>query len=104
MDGQYPNSIEESVNGAEPAPQLNPDDFRETPEYSGEETQQPQQPQSDQYKDQYTQQPFAQPTNPLPPGYMPNTPAQPHTGLPEHTSLGSLATALAVHKGYLQPK
>ena len=63
-----------------------------------------QQQQADQYKDQYTEQPFAQPTNPLPPGYMPNTPAQPQTGLPEHTSLGSLATALAVHKGFLQPK
>ena len=65
---------------------------------------------SQSYKDQYTDQPFAQPTNPLPPGQMPNTPVQPTAnalganGLPEHNSLGSLATALAVHKGYLQPK
>ena len=72
--------------------------------------QMPQQNQNDQYKDQYAQQPFAQPSNPLPPGQMPNTPVQPTAnaigtdGLPEHTSLGSLATALAVHKGYLQPK
>lgn len=78
--------------------------------------QQPQQVQnapqsvSQSYKDQYTDQPFAQPTNPLPPGQMPNTPVQPTAnalganGLPEHNSLGSLATALAVHKGYLQPK
>ena len=70
----------------------------------------PQQTVNDQYKDQYAQQPFAQPSNPLPPGQMPNTPIQPTAnalgvnGLPEHTSLGSLATALAVHKGYLQPK
>ena len=62
------------------------------------------------FKDQYTDQPFAQPTNPLPPGQMPNTPVQPTAnalganGLPEHNSLGSLATALAVHKGYLQQK
>ena len=70
----------------------------------GHQQQPQQQQQADQYKDQYTEQPFAQPTNPLPPGYMPNNPAQPQTGLPEHTSLGSLATALAVHKGYLQPK
>ena len=75
--------------------------------------QQPQQPQqsvSQSFKDQYTDQPFAQPTNPLPPGHMPNTPVQPTAnalganGLPEHNSLGSLATALAVHKGYLQQK
>ena len=65
---------------------------------------------ADAYKQQYTDQPFAQPTNPLPPGYMPNTPVQPTAnalganGLPEHNSLGSLATALAVHKGFLQPK
>ena len=63
-----------------------------------------QQPEPQDYKEAYTEQPFAQPTNPLPPGYMPNTQAQPQTGLPEHTSLGSLATALAVHKGFLQPK
>lgn len=68
------------------------------------------QPTEDQYKQEYTSQPFAQPTNPLPPGYMPNTPVQPNAnalgggGLPEHNSLGSLATALAVHKGFLQPK
>ncbi len=78
--------------------------------------QQPPQPAQQQrasqqsYKDQYTDKPFSQPTNPHPPGYMPNTPTQPQAnyvgpdGLPEHTSLGSLATALAVHKGYLQPK
>ena len=54
MDGQYPDSIEESVNGAEPAPQLNPDDFRETPEYSGEDTQQPQQPQQQEEQPQST--------------------------------------------------
>ena len=65
---------------------------------------------SQSFKDQYTDQPFAQPTNPLPPGHMPNTPVQPTAnalganGLPEHNSLGSLATALAVHKGYLQQK
>ena len=70
----------------------------------------PQQTQEEQYKQEYTQQPFAQPSNPMPPGYMPNTPVQPQAnsiganGLPEHTSLGSLATALAVHKGFLQPK
>lgn len=75
-----------------------------------ESGQMPQQTQNDQYKDQYAQQPFSQPSNPLPPGQMPNTPVQPTAnalgvnGLPEHTSLGSLATALAVHKGYLQPK
>ena len=68
------------------------------------------QPTEEQYKQEYTSQPFAQPTNPLPPGYMPNTPVQPNAnalgggGLPEHNSLGSLATALAVHKGFLQPK
>ena len=72
--------------------------------------QQPQQSTGDYYKQQYTDQPFAQPTNPLPPGHMPNTPVQPTAnalganGLPEHNSLGSLATALAVHKGFLQPK
>ena len=72
--------------------------------------QMPPQTANDQYKDQYAQQPFSQPSNPLPPGQMPNTPVQPTAnalganGLPEHTSLGSLATALAVHKGYLQPK
>jgi len=66
--------------------------------------------QAESYKQQYTDQPFSQPTNPLPPGYMPNTPVQPDAnaigayGLPEHNSLGSLATALAVHKGYLQQK
>tara|TARA_E500000331_G_scaffold339925_1_gene370688 strand:- start:3650 stop:4741 length:1092 start_codon:yes stop_codon:yes gene_type:complete len=65
---------------------------------------------ADMHKQQYTDQPFAHPTNPLPPGQMPNTPVQPTAnalganGLPEHNSLGSLATALAVHKGYLQPK
>ncbi len=65
---------------------------------------------SQSFKDQYTDQPFAQPTNPLPPGHMPNTPVQPTAnalganGLPEHNSLGSLATALAVHKGFLQQK
>ena len=72
--------------------------------------QMPQQNAADYYKQQYTDQPFAQPTNPLPPGQMPNTPVQPTAnalganGLPEHNSLGSLATALAVHKGYLQQK
>ena len=77
--------------------------------------QQPQQqqqmpPQNQDYKEQYVDQPFSEPTNPYPPGYMPNTPVQPDAnalgagGLPEHNSLGSLATALAVHKGYLQPK
>jgi len=66
--------------------------------------------QAESYKQQYTDQPFSQPTNPLPPGHMPNTPVQPDAnaigayGLPEHNSLGSLATALAVHKGYLQQK
>jgi len=71
---------------------------------------QPMQQQGDPYKEQYTDQPFSQPTNPLPPGYMPNTPVQPgsnaigNDGMPEHNSLGSLATALAVHKGFLQPK
>tara|TARA_R100000655_G_scaffold50642_3_gene88247 strand:+ start:1630 stop:2715 length:1086 start_codon:yes stop_codon:yes gene_type:complete len=75
-----------------------------------QQPQQPQQTAADYYKQQYTDQPFAQPTNPLPPGYMPNTPVQPTAnalganGLPEHNSLGSLATALAVHKGFLQPK
>jgi len=69
----------------------------------------PMQPNED-YKQQYTDQPFSEPTNPYPAGYMPNTPVQPNAnamgpgGLPEHNSLGSLATALAVHKGYLQPK
>jgi len=67
-------------------------------------------PQAQDLKDQYTEKPFSRPSNPTPPGYMPNTPNQPQAnyvgpdGLPEHTSLGSLATALAVHKGYLQPK
>jgi hypothetical protein len=71
---------------------------------------QQQQPENSDFKEQYTDQPFAEPTNPLPPGYMPNTPVQPNAnslgsgGLPEHNSLGSLATALAVHKGFLQPK
>ena len=66
--------------------------------------------QAQDLKDQYTEKPFSQPSNPMPPGHMPNTPTQPQAnyvgpdGLPEHTSLGSLATALAVHKGYLQPK
>ena len=75
-----------------------------------QQSQQPQQSVSQSFKDQYTDQPFAQPTNPLPPGQMPNTPVQPTAnalganGLPEHNSLGSLATALAVHKGYLQQK
>jgi len=70
----------------------------------------PMQQQPMSYKDQYTDQPFAEPTNPMPQGYMPNTPVQPDAnaigayGMPEHTSLGSLATALAVHKGYLQGK
>ena len=78
-----------------------------------EQFQNPRQPQptsGDIYKQQYTDQPFSQPTNPMPPGHMPNTPVQPTAnalgayGLPEHNSLGSLATALAVHKGYLQQK
>ena len=66
-------------------------------------------PNPEQYKDAYVSQPFAEPTNPEN-GYMPNTPMQPQAnalganGLPEHNSLGSLATALAVHKGFLQPK
>ena len=74
--------------------------------------QMPQQPPpgNQDHKQQYVDQPFSEPTNPYPPGYMPNTPVQPNAnalgsgGLPEHNSLGSLATALAVHKGFLQPK
>lgn len=72
--------------------------------------QQPQQPQQDAFKDAYTDQPFAEPTNPAPMGTMPNMQVNPNAnaslanGLPEHNSLGSLATQLAVHKGYLQPK
>ena len=68
------------------------------------------QAQNESFKEQYTDQPFSEPTNPMPPGYMPNTPVDLQanaigaTGMPEHTSLGSLATALAVHKGFLQPK
>ena len=80
-----------------------------------QQVQQPQQPQGQQvpqvsqneyHKQQYQQQPFARPTNP---GHMPNTRVQPQAnnigqnGLPEHQSLGSLATQLAVHKGFLQP-
>ena len=75
-----------------------------------QQMQQPMQSQNDSFKEQYTDQPFSEPTNPMPPGYMPNTPIDLQAnaigapGMPEHTSLGSLATALAVHKGYLQPK
>ena len=77
---------------------------------SQQQPQQQRQATQQDYKDQYTDKPFSAPSNPHPPGYMPNTPTQPQAnyvgpdGLPEHTSLGSLATALAVHKGYLQPK
>ena len=66
----------------------------------------PQMTQNDYHKQQYQQQPFARPTNP---GHMPNVRVQPQAngmgqnGLPEHQSLGSLATQLAVHKGFLQP-
>ena len=67
----------------------------------------PQAEDNDYYKEQYQQQPFADgPTNPE---YMPSGNDQPQAdmgqnGLPEHNSLGSLATQLAVHKGFLQPK
>lgn len=56
------------------------------------------------YKEQYQEQPFANgPTNPE---YMPSSPEMPQQldGMPQHNSLGSLATQLAVHKGFLQPK
>ena len=75
---------------------------------AGQQQQPP--PGNQDHKQQYVDQPFSEPTNPHPPGYMPNTPVQPNAnalgsgGLPEHNSLGSLATALAVHKGFLQPK
>lgn len=66
----------------------------------------PQMSQNEYHKQQYQQQPFSRPTNP---GHMPNAKIQPQAngmgqnGLPEHQSLGSLATQLAVHKGFLQP-
>ena len=75
-----------------------------------QEMPQQQMPLDEAYKQQYTEQPFSEPTNPYPPGYMPNTPVQPGAnafgsgGLPKHNSLGSLATAVAGHKGFLQPK
>lgn len=61
---------------------------------------------NDYYKQQYEERPFEGMAET---DYMPDGPSYPQAGIglngmPEHNSLGSLATQLAVHKGFLQPK
>ena len=61
---------------------------------------------NDYYKQQYEERPFEGMAET---DYMPDGPSYPQAGIglngmPEHNSLGSLATQLAVYKGYLQPK
>tara|TARA_E500000331_G_C17213590_1_gene694859 strand:- start:361 stop:1533 length:1173 start_codon:yes stop_codon:yes gene_type:complete len=61
---------------------------------------------NDYYKQQYEERPFEGMAQT---DYMPDGQSYPQAGIglngmPEHNSLGSLATQLAVYKGYLQPK
>ena len=76
------------------------------PGYWEEDDELPQGDENDYYKQQYEERPFGGMDET---DYMPDGQSYPQTGMelngmPEHNSLGSLATQLAVHKGFLQPK